>query len=37
MKAILETGYTGYVGQEFIPAAEDKMASLSAGVMICDV
>ena len=37
MKAILETGYDGYVGQEFIPAHEDKMASLKQGMMICDV
>ncbi|MEQ9218339.1 MAG: TIM barrel protein [Cyclobacteriaceae bacterium] len=37
MKAILETGYTGYVAQEFIPKKEDKLASLKAGVMICDV
>jgi len=37
MQAILDTGYLGYVGQEFIPANEDKMASLEAGVRICDV
>jgi hydroxypyruvate isomerase len=37
MKAILETGYTGFVGQEFIPAREDKLASLKQGVDICDV
>lgn len=37
MKAILETGYQGYVGQEFIPSKEDKMASLLEGVRICDV
>jgi hydroxypyruvate isomerase len=28
MKAIVETGFKGYVAQEFIPAAEDKIASL---------
>ena len=28
MKAIVETGFKGYVAQEFIPAAKDKMASL---------
>lgn len=37
MQAILETGYTGFVGQEFIPAREDKLASLKQGVDICDV
>jgi len=37
MKAIVETGYTGFVGQEFIPAREDKLASLKQGVDICDV
>jgi hydroxypyruvate isomerase len=36
MKAILETGYQGYVGQEFIPT-RDKVASLSEAVRICDV
>lgn len=37
MKAIVETGYTGFVGQEFIPARKDKLASLKQGVSICDV
>jgi hydroxypyruvate isomerase len=37
IKAILETGYTGFVGQEFIPKREDKLASLKQGVEICDV
>lgn len=37
MKAILDTGYTGYVGQEFIPKRENKLASLRQGVEICDV
>ncbi|MEA1784982.1 TIM barrel protein [Arenibacter sp. GZD96] len=37
MKAILETGYKGYVAQEFIPTWEDKIASLEEGVGICDV
>ena len=36
MKAILATGYKGYVGQEFIPT-RDKMTSLNQGVRICDV
>jgi hydroxypyruvate isomerase len=37
MKALLEVGYTGYVGQEFIPVSPDKIAALRDGVRICDV
>ena len=37
MKAILETGFKGYVAQEFIPAGPDKIASLKKAVQICDV
>ena len=37
MKAIVETGYKGFVAQEFIPKREDKIASLKQGVQICDV
>ncbi|NNE91863.1 MAG: TIM barrel protein [Verrucomicrobiales bacterium] len=37
MKAIVETGYDGWVAQEFIPAREDKIASLRQGVEICTV
>lgn len=37
MRAILETGYTGIVGQEFIPKGEDKLAALAHGVRVCDV
>ena len=37
MRAILETGYTGYVAQEFIPARPDKLKSLEQGVQICDI
>ena len=36
MKAIVETGYKGHVGQEFIPT-RDKVAALSEAVKICDV
>ena len=36
MKAILDTGYKGFVGQEFIPL-RDKVASLNEAVRICDV
>lgn len=37
MKAILATGYKGYVAQEFIPAKPDKVASLREAIHICDV
>jgi hydroxypyruvate isomerase len=37
MKAILQTGFKGYVAQEFIPKQKDKIASLSNAVKICDV
>lgn len=35
VKAIVETGFDGWVAQEFIPAREDKIASLRQGVEIC--
>jgi hydroxypyruvate isomerase len=37
MRAIYDTGYKGYIGQEFIPARPDKMASLEQAVKICDI
>ena len=37
IKAILETGYTGYLGQEFVPTWDDKLAALKHGVETCDV
>jgi hydroxypyruvate isomerase len=37
LKAILETGFKGYVAQEFIPAKEDKIDSLRKAVELCDV
>lgn len=37
MKAILATGFKGYVAQEFIPIKKDKIASLAKAVQICDV
>ena len=36
MRAILETKYTGYVGQEFIPL-RDKVKSINESVKLCDV
>jgi len=37
MKAIHETGYTGFVAQEFVPTNDDKLVALRQGVEICDV
>jgi len=37
MKAIKETGFKGYVAQEFIPTNKDKIVSLEKAVGICDV
>ncbi len=37
MKAIVETGYKGFVGQEFVPSRKDDIASLKQGVTICDI
>jgi hydroxypyruvate isomerase len=40
MKAILGTGYTGYVAQEFIPTGKEnkeKLAALKKAVKLCDV
>jgi hydroxypyruvate isomerase len=40
MKAILKTGYKGYVAQEFLPTEKntaEKLASLSKAFKICDV
>ncbi len=40
MKAILATGFTDYVAQEFIPTGKDnseKIASLKTAIKICDV
>jgi hydroxypyruvate isomerase len=36
VKAVLDTGYEGYLGQEFIPA-RDALTSLEQGFRICDV
>jgi len=37
MKAIVESGYKGFVGQEFVPKRPDALASLRQAVQICDV
>jgi len=36
MRAIVETGFTGYVAQEFVPT-RDPMSSLANAAKICDV
>jgi hydroxypyruvate isomerase len=36
MEEIARTGYTGYVGQEFIPT-RDPLKSLTEAVLLCDV
>lgn len=37
MRAIVETGYSGYVAQEFIPTYDDPIAALREGISICTV
>jgi hydroxypyruvate isomerase len=37
MKAIAATGFTGFVGQEFMPKQKDKMAALQQAIAICDI
>lgn len=37
MKAILESGYKGFVAQEFIPTWDDPVAALRHAASVCDV
>lgn len=37
MRAILDTGYTGFVAQEFIPTWPDKALALRHAAQVCDV
>ena len=37
MKALVKTGFKGFVGQEFVPKAADPIASLRRCIHICDV
>jgi len=37
MQAIVDSGFKGFVAQEFIPKRPDALASLKQGVLICDV
>ena len=36
MRAIVKTGFKGYVAQEFIPADKDPLVSLTTSIKICD-
>jgi hydroxypyruvate isomerase len=37
MRAIIATGFQGYVAQEFIPTKENPLESLREAIQICDV
>lgn len=37
VRAIAETGYEGFIGQEFVPAADDPLQSLREAIEICTV
>ena len=37
MKAIVATGYKGFVAQEFVPKRPDPLTSLKQSIQICDV
>jgi len=37
MQAVVETGYQGFVGQEFIPTWKDPVAALRHAARLCDV
>ena len=37
MRAIVDTGYKGFVGQEFIPKRKEALVALKESVQICDV
>jgi hydroxypyruvate isomerase len=37
VKAIVETGFQGYLAQEFIPTWEDRVKALRHAVRVCDV
>lgn len=37
IQAIVDTGFTGFVAQEFIPSRPDAIYSLREGITICDI
>jgi len=36
-RAIRDTGFDGYLAQEFMPAAPDPVGSLREAIRLCDV
>ena len=37
IRAIMKTGYTGFIAQEFIPTSDDPIASLKQAYELCNV
>jgi hydroxypyruvate isomerase len=37
IRALVDTGYRGFIGQEFVPKQPDKIASLEKCIRLCDV
>ena len=37
LRAIVETGFTGYVGHEYVPTTPDPLTSMAQAARICDV
>ncbi|MDR5590687.1 hydroxypyruvate isomerase family protein [Christiangramia sp. SM2212] len=37
IEAIYDTGFDGFVAQEFIPTYDDKLSALQEGINICDI
>ena len=37
VRAIHETGFQGYIAQEFVPSYDDKIKALEEGMRICEV
>ncbi len=37
MKALLDIGYKGFVGHEFIPQRPEPLAGLTQAIQVCDV
>ncbi|MCH1496953.1 MAG: sugar phosphate isomerase, partial [Rubripirellula sp.] len=37
IRAILDTGYDGFIAQEFIPTSDDPIESLRQAYEVCDV
>ena len=37
MRALVEIGYTGFVGQEFVPTEADPIEALRRAIELCSV